>query len=79
MEFCQERDLVLPASWKSRDQREMVTFRAPGTQGLPGRVPDTSKFAELDIVIALRRWSSVVNRVWADYRPPLNSDHNPVL
>eukprot|EP00969_Alexandrium_andersonii_P363196 15461386-Alexandrium_andersonii.AAC.1 len=79
IEYCQERDLVLPASWKRRRQEEMVTFRAPGTQGLPGPVPDTSKFAELDIVITQRRWSSVINRVWADCRSPLNSDHNPVM
>eukprot|EP00969_Alexandrium_andersonii_P323352 14286544-Alexandrium_andersonii.AAC.1 len=56
----------------------MVTFRAPGTQGIPEPAPDTSRFAELDIVITQRRWSSVVNKVRADYRSPLNSDHNPV-
>eukprot|EP00969_Alexandrium_andersonii_P139022 6148661-Alexandrium_andersonii.AAC.1 len=77
--FCQGRDMVLPATWRRRPTRNMVTFRAPGTDCAPGPDPDPSKFAELDVIIAPRRWDSVVEKVHSDVRSPLNSDHFPVL
>eukprot|EP00969_Alexandrium_andersonii_P012832 559388-Alexandrium_andersonii.AAC.1 len=60
MEFCREWDFVLPASWKQRANKNMVTFRSPGAQGLPGNNPDPAKYAELDVVVMPRRWDSAL-------------------
>eukprot|EP00969_Alexandrium_andersonii_P282481 12488055-Alexandrium_andersonii.AAC.1 len=60
--FCANRDLVLPASWRQRSMAHMVTYRAPGVEGIPKGDPDPAKYAELDLVVTPRRWDSVVNR-----------------
>eukprot|EP00969_Alexandrium_andersonii_P149645 6616564-Alexandrium_andersonii.AAC.1 len=76
--FCQARDLVLPLTWKRRANKDMVTFRAPGVEGLPGPAPDPAKYAELDLVITPRRWDSVVKKGKPNVRSPLPSDHYPL-
>eukprot|EP00969_Alexandrium_andersonii_P138044 6105520-Alexandrium_andersonii.AAC.1 len=57
----------------------MVTFRAPGVQGLPGANPNPADFAELDLVAMPRRWGSALRNAVSDIHSPLNSDHYPVV
>eukprot|EP00969_Alexandrium_andersonii_P044144 1936740-Alexandrium_andersonii.AAC.1 len=59
------------------EQKGAVTRRCPGAKRPPWIT--TEGYAQLDLVLIPRRWSSTVAKLWVDHTSPLMTDHFPVI